>query len=210
MIGSRCGSAFVPSCPRPQSSRFGVRMAGIGPRDDAVLARAVFACPAFRSWVERDRPDPRRDRSATPRKCCRLPRLDAQPVPGDPRSFPVNASGHPLSYADSDAFRAYFQPLLDKLDAAGVRLAAFELDNELRRRWSYRGVGVTDRRSCRLRYQARTDVSVSGVDSGRLREGRGVQLATSTRSNRRPPQPECSACGRPPNPNLTLLPPPRW
>jgi len=48
-----------------------------------------------------------------------------------PKEFPGQWSGHPLSYADPNAFRAYFQPLLDKLNAAGVRLAAFELGNEL-------------------------------------------------------------------------------
>ena len=58
-------------------------------------------------------------------------RPDAPTRPWMPKEFPGNWSGHPLSYADPEQFRAYFQPLLDKLDAAGVRLAAFELGNEL-------------------------------------------------------------------------------
>lgn len=58
-------------------------------------------------------------------------RPDAPTRPWRPTEFPGDWSGHPLSYADPEQFRAYFQPLLDKLDAAGVRLAAFELGNEL-------------------------------------------------------------------------------
>jgi hypothetical protein len=56
---------------------------------------------------------------------------DAPTRPWQPKEFPNQWSGHPLSSADPDAFRAYFQPLLDKLDVVGVRLAAFELGNEL-------------------------------------------------------------------------------
>src|SRR5262249_31642601 len=58
-------------------------------------------------------------------------RTDAPTRPWLPKEFPNDWSGHPLSYADPERFRAYFQPLLDKLDAAGVRLAALELGNEL-------------------------------------------------------------------------------
>jgi hypothetical protein len=39
--------------------------------------------------------------------------------------------GPPLSAADTDQFRKYFEPLLAKLDAAGVILAGFELGNEI-------------------------------------------------------------------------------
>jgi hypothetical protein len=39
--------------------------------------------------------------------------------------------GSPLSAADPDRFRAYFEPLLARLDAAGVVLAGFELGNEI-------------------------------------------------------------------------------
>ena len=58
-------------------------------------------------------------------------RTDAPTRPWLPKEFPNDWSGHPLSYADPERFRAYFQPLLDRLDAAGVRLAALELGNEL-------------------------------------------------------------------------------
>jgi hypothetical protein len=55
--------------------------------------------------------------------------------PGAPsRAYP-NAfhtwGGPPLSAADPDQFRRYFEPLLAKLDAAGVTLAGFELGNEI-------------------------------------------------------------------------------
>jgi hypothetical protein len=39
--------------------------------------------------------------------------------------------GPPLSAADPDQFRKYFEPLLAKLDAAGVTLAGVELGNEI-------------------------------------------------------------------------------
>jgi hypothetical protein len=39
--------------------------------------------------------------------------------------------GPPLSAADPDQFRKYFQPLLAKLEAANVTLAGFELGNEI-------------------------------------------------------------------------------
>ena len=39
--------------------------------------------------------------------------------------------GPPLSAADPDQFRKYFEPLLAQLDSAGVTLAGFELGNEI-------------------------------------------------------------------------------
>lgn len=47
-----------------------------------------------------------------------------------PNAFGV-WGGPPLSAADPDQFRKYFEPLLAKLDAAGVTLAGFELGNEI-------------------------------------------------------------------------------
>jgi hypothetical protein len=47
-----------------------------------------------------------------------------------PNAFGV-WGGPPLSAADPDQFRKYFEPLLEKLEAAGVRLAGFELGNEI-------------------------------------------------------------------------------
>ena len=58
-------------------------------------------------------------------------RANAPTRPWQPKEFPRDWSGHPLSYAGPDQFRAYFQPLLDKLDGLGIKLAAFELGNEL-------------------------------------------------------------------------------
>ena len=55
--------------------------------------------------------------------------------PGAPRRPWPNAfgvwGGPPLSAADPDQFRKYFEPLLAKLDAAGVTLAGFELGNDI-------------------------------------------------------------------------------
>jgi hypothetical protein len=55
--------------------------------------------------------------------------------PGAPNRPYPNAfgvwGGPPLSAADPDQFRKYFEPLLAKLDAAGVTLAGFELGNEI-------------------------------------------------------------------------------
>jgi hypothetical protein len=48
-----------------------------------------------------------------------------------PDVFPSMWGGHPLSYADPDLSRTYFQSLLDKLEANGIVLAAFELGNEI-------------------------------------------------------------------------------
>src|ERR1700730_5918798 len=47
-----------------------------------------------------------------------------------PHAFGV-WGGPPLSAADPDQFRKYFEPLLAKLEAAGVTLAGFELGNEI-------------------------------------------------------------------------------
>ena len=47
-----------------------------------------------------------------------------------PNAFGV-WGGPPLSAADPDQFRKYFEPLLAKLDAAGVTLAGIELGNEI-------------------------------------------------------------------------------
>lgn len=47
-----------------------------------------------------------------------------------PNAFNV-WGGPPLSAADPDQFRKYFEPLLAKLDAADVTLAGFELGNEI-------------------------------------------------------------------------------
>jgi hypothetical protein len=47
-----------------------------------------------------------------------------------PNAFNV-WGGPPLSSADPDQFRKYFEPLLARLEAAGVTLAGFELGNEI-------------------------------------------------------------------------------
>ncbi|WP_143271534.1 hypothetical protein [Bradyrhizobium mercantei] len=47
-----------------------------------------------------------------------------------PNAFGV-WGGPPLSAADPDQFGKYFEPLLEKLEAAGVKLAGFELGNEI-------------------------------------------------------------------------------
>jgi hypothetical protein len=47
-----------------------------------------------------------------------------------PNAFNV-WGGPPLSAADPDQFRKYFEPLVAKLEAAGVTLAGFELGNEI-------------------------------------------------------------------------------
>jgi hypothetical protein len=51
--------------------------------------------------------------------------------PYQPQEYPAMWGGHPLSYVDPEQFRAYFTPLLAKLEAAGITLAAFELGNEI-------------------------------------------------------------------------------
>ena len=51
-----------------------------------------------------------------------------------PNAFGV-WGGPPLFAADPEEFRKYFEPLLAKLDAAGVTLAGFELGNEIKSPW---------------------------------------------------------------------------
>jgi hypothetical protein len=61
--------------------------------------------------------------------------IQLQYRPGAPERPYPNAfgvwGGPPLSAADPEEFRKYFEPLLAKLDAAGVTLAGFELGNEI-------------------------------------------------------------------------------
>lgn len=53
-------------------------------------------------------------------------------APNVPWPNPYNSwGGHPLSSADPDQFRAYFEPMLAKLEASGVILAGLELGNEI-------------------------------------------------------------------------------
>jgi hypothetical protein len=52
------------------------------------------------------------------------------PVTPYPNAFGT-WGGPPLSAADPDQFRKYFEPLLAKVEAAGVTLAGFELGNEI-------------------------------------------------------------------------------
>jgi hypothetical protein len=56
---------------------------------------------------------------------------DAPKRPYQPEEFPAMWSGHPLSYADPDRSRAYFQSLIERLEANGIVLAALELGNEI-------------------------------------------------------------------------------
>jgi hypothetical protein len=51
--------------------------------------------------------------------------------PYQPAEFPEMWGGHPLSFADPELSRAYFQSLLDQLEANGIVLAGFELGNEI-------------------------------------------------------------------------------
>jgi hypothetical protein len=51
--------------------------------------------------------------------------------PYQPKEFPSMWGGHPLSFADPELSRAYFQSFLDKLDANGIVLAGLELGNEI-------------------------------------------------------------------------------
>lgn len=51
--------------------------------------------------------------------------------PYQKEKFPNMWGGHPLSYADPELSRVYFQSLLDKLDANGIVLAGLELGNEI-------------------------------------------------------------------------------
>jgi hypothetical protein len=51
--------------------------------------------------------------------------------PYQPDKFPLMWSGHPLSAADPELSKIYFQKLFDSLDARGVLLAGVELGNEI-------------------------------------------------------------------------------
>ena len=51
--------------------------------------------------------------------------------PYQPKEFPDMWSGHPLSSADPELSRAYFQSMIDKLEANGIVLAGLELGNEI-------------------------------------------------------------------------------
>lgn len=61
---------------------------------------------------------------------CQYP-SDAPKRPYQPDKFPDMWGGHPLSYANPELSRAYFQSLLDQLEANGIVLAGFELGNEI-------------------------------------------------------------------------------
>src|SRR5580704_17389252 len=49
--------------------------------------------------------------------------------PYQPVEFPNMWGGHPLSFADPELSRAYFQSLIDQLEANGLTLAGLELGN---------------------------------------------------------------------------------
>ncbi len=51
--------------------------------------------------------------------------------PYQAKEFPNMWGGHPLSYADPDLSRVYFQSFLEKLEANGIVLAGLELGNEI-------------------------------------------------------------------------------
>jgi hypothetical protein len=55
--------------------------------------------------------------------------------------IPSHSGNMILSSADPEKFRAYFQPLLDKLESKGIVLAAMELGNEIN--WSNHDLGQT-------------------------------------------------------------------
>src|SRR6202034_4029814 len=51
--------------------------------------------------------------------------------PYQPKEFPNMWGGHPLSSADPQLSKVYFQSVMDKLEANGIVLAALELGNEI-------------------------------------------------------------------------------
>ena len=51
--------------------------------------------------------------------------------PYQPDKFPAMWSGHPLSYADPELSKPFYQKLFDALDANGIVLAGIELGNEM-------------------------------------------------------------------------------
>ena len=88
---------------------------GIAPTDDGIkFVQRIYAQGMKLDWVVNIQFPP-----------------DAPKRPWQPKEFPGMWSGPPLSYADPERFRTYFQTLLDKLEAVGIELAAFELGNEL-------------------------------------------------------------------------------
>jgi hypothetical protein len=56
---------------------------------------------------------------------------DVNPAGGTTAKTKTRWSDFPLSQLDPKEFAAWFKPLLDKLEASGVRLTAFELGNEI-------------------------------------------------------------------------------
>lgn len=56
---------------------------------------------------------------------------DAARRPYQAKEFPGMSAGPPISTLSPELSRAYFQELLDKLDADGIVLAALELENEI-------------------------------------------------------------------------------
>ena len=58
-------------------------------------------------------------------------RVGAPTRPYQPEQFPSMWSGHPLSYADPELSKAFYQKLFDALDANGIVLAGIELGNEI-------------------------------------------------------------------------------
>ncbi len=51
--------------------------------------------------------------------------------PYQPKEFPNMWGGHPLSFADPQLSKIYFQSVMDKLEANGIVLAGLELGNEI-------------------------------------------------------------------------------
>jgi hypothetical protein len=51
--------------------------------------------------------------------------------PYQPQQFPAMWGGPPLSYADPELSKAFYQKLFDRLDARGIALAGIELGNEI-------------------------------------------------------------------------------
>jgi hypothetical protein len=51
--------------------------------------------------------------------------------PYEPDKFPAMWGGHPLSYADPELSKAFYQNLFDALDASDIVLAGIELGNEI-------------------------------------------------------------------------------
>jgi len=58
-----------------------------------------------------------------------LPNAPTRPY--QPQEFPAMWSGHPLSFADPEGSRAYFQSFIGQLEANGIVLEGFELGNEI-------------------------------------------------------------------------------